>query len=131
MNPKGRDTEEEDLIFNAEPHRPISAALSWLAAEGEDAEQTDGMVAREAIRLIEEQGDEPWFLGVGFFRPHTPFVAPKAYFDLYSPTAASAPSAGATPSGTKVATGASSTTTGPTPESSATSRSTPGPRTSA
>jgi iduronate 2-sulfatase len=83
-NPKGRDTAEEDLIFNAEPHRPISAALSWLAAEGDDAEQTDGMVAREAIRMIEERGDAPWFLGVGFFRPHTPFVAPKAYFDLYS-----------------------------------------------
>jgi len=84
FNPKGRDTEEEELIFNAEPHRPISAALSWLAAEGEDAEQTDGMIAREAVRLLEEKRDEPFFLAVGFFRPHTPFVAPKAYFDLYS-----------------------------------------------
>ena len=32
VNPKGRDKDEEDLIFNAEPHRKISAALSWLAA---------------------------------------------------------------------------------------------------
>ena len=34
INPKGRDVAEEHLITNLEPHRPISAALSWLAADG-------------------------------------------------------------------------------------------------
>lgn len=83
VNPKGRDVAEESLIFNAEPHRKISAALSWLAADGTDEEQTDGLVTTEAIRIMMERKDQPFFLGVGFFRPHTPYVAPKKYFDLY------------------------------------------------
>jgi uncharacterized sulfatase len=83
VNPKGRDKTDEQLVVNAEPHRKISAALSWLAADGEDTEQTDGMIATEAIKIMEEKRDEPFFLGVGFFRPHTPFIAPKKYFGMY------------------------------------------------
>ena len=83
VNPIGRDKEEERLVFNAEPHRKISGALSWLAADGKDEEQTDGMIATEAIRLMESKRHEPFFLAVGFFRPHTPYVAPRKYFDLY------------------------------------------------
>jgi uncharacterized sulfatase len=83
INPKGRDVRDEALVTNAEPHRPISGALSWLAAEGDDTEQTDGMIAGEAIAQLTALKDERFFLAVGFFRPHTPFVAPKKYFDLY------------------------------------------------
>ena len=83
VNPKGRDKTDEALVFNAEPHRQISGALSWLAADGTDEEQTDGMIATEAIRLMQEHRKQPFFLGVGFFRPHTPYVAPRKYFDMY------------------------------------------------
>ncbi len=80
INPKGRDVAEEKLIINPTPTRPISAALSWLAAEGTDEEQTDGMIATEAIRVLEGMKAPRFFLGVGFFRPHTPYVAPKRHF---------------------------------------------------
>ena len=83
VNPWGRDNVDEALIFNAEPHRKISGALSWLAADGTDEEQTDGMIATEAIQMMKRHKDEPFFVAAGFFRPHTPYVAPKKYFDMY------------------------------------------------
>lgn len=83
VNPKGRDVTDEKLITNPTPARPISAALSWLAADGTDEEQTDGMIATAAIEMMTRQRERPFFLGVGFFRPHTPYVAPRKYFDLY------------------------------------------------
>jgi uncharacterized sulfatase len=36
-----------------------------------------------AIRLLEQSRDKPFFIGLGFHKPHDPFIAPKRYFDLY------------------------------------------------
>ena len=84
--PKGVDKAEEARgeIFSLRPGK-YGATLSWLASEAQDEEHTDGMVATESIKLLEQYAkeDKPFFLGVGFYKPHTPFVAPKKYFDLY------------------------------------------------
>lgn len=84
INPRGRDVEEEDKIFSLRPGS-FGGTLSWLAADGRDEEQTDGIAATEAVAQLEKYAsdNQPFFLAVGLFRPHTPFVAPKKYFDMY------------------------------------------------
>jgi choline-sulfatase len=82
VNPAGRDKAEEHKVFSLVPGS-YGGVLSWLAAGGSDLEQTDGLVATAAIGLLEQYRDRPFFLAVGNFRPHTPYVAPKKYFDLY------------------------------------------------
>ncbi len=60
------------------------------AFEGADVPDNtfqDGKVAELAIKTLREMAkkDQPFWLGVGFIKPHLPFVAPKKYWDLYDP----------------------------------------------
>src|SRR3546814_13027624 len=41
------------------------------------------MVGNAALRVLREISDKPFFLAVGFRRPHLPFSAPEKYWALY------------------------------------------------
>ena len=87
-NPIGRDKvlEKEKKIETLTGKPGLGAQLSWYSdPTGKPEEHTDGKVATQAIELLQKysKGNKPFFLGVGFYKPHTPFVAPKKYFDLY------------------------------------------------
>ena len=55
----------------------------WMAAEGDDEDQADGQNAKKAVEFIKTKREKPFFLAVGFHKPHDPFIAPQKYFDLY------------------------------------------------
>ena len=54
-------------------------------ADVPDTGYPDGLIAEQALEKLGElaKKDEPFFLGVGFFKPHLPFNAPKKYWDIY------------------------------------------------
>lgn len=58
----------------------------WEAHDGPDQAYPDAWVAAEAVRTLRELAarKEPWFFGVGFFKPHLPFAAPKKWHDLHA-----------------------------------------------
>jgi arylsulfatase A-like enzyme len=56
---------------------------SWEAPDVDDDELVDGQTAKRAIEVLGELKNRPFFLAVGFLKPHLPFVAPKRYWDLY------------------------------------------------
>ena len=82
FNPIGRDKADEPKIFSLTPGN-FGGTPSWLAADGEDSEQTDAIGAEMTIKLLEQKKDQPFFIACGFYRPHTPYVAPKKYFEMY------------------------------------------------
>jgi iduronate 2-sulfatase len=53
----------------------------FAASAHPDKDFTDHAIADRAMRTLEAWQGKPFFLAVGFIRPHTPFVAPKAFFD--------------------------------------------------
>ena len=100
VNPRGRDVDDIALVNVLESSsangvrtvigrelKNTGGTLSWLASEAADSEQTDAKGAAAAIVHLEERAKDskPFYLAVGFYRPHTPYVAPKAYFELYPP----------------------------------------------
>ena len=59
---------------------------STESAEVPDDAYVDGLVCHEALQAIRRLGlnSDPFFLAVGFRKPHLPFCAPKKYWDLYA-----------------------------------------------
>lgn len=56
---------------------------SWQAPDVPDRLLAEGKIAGKAIETLRRVRDKPFFLAVGFLKPHLPFVAPRRYFDLY------------------------------------------------
>ncbi|RAV29544.1 sulfatase [Sinomicrobium soli] len=78
---------------------------SWKAAATEnanveDSAYVDGKVSRAAVNILNTIKDKPFFLAVGFRRPHLPFSAPQKYWSMYDRESLPLPANPDTPDGT-------------------------------
>lgn len=83
-NPDGwRDYLTEDNLALSRNHK--GKGNSFEIGNVEDKEYFDGKIAVKAIQKLEQfkKSDQPFFMTVGFIKPHLPFNAPAKYFDLY------------------------------------------------
>ena len=86
QGPEWKAEGEAELVQN-NPYglkpRQGGNVMTIVKADGDDDVHSDGKTAEKASELIRQHKDEPFFLAVGFVRPHVPFVAPKKYFEPY------------------------------------------------
>lgn len=71
----------ETLERNSDGKKPVMGGNTFVvvAADGDDMAHSDGKTAAKACELIAQHSQQPFFLAVGFVRPHVPFVSPKKY----------------------------------------------------
>lgn len=93
---QGRGYLTDEAIEAMKQHAPVRAARgdmrpgvgpAYEAADVDDEGYHDGRDASAAVLALRElrTSDAPFFLAVGFHKPHLPFNAPKKYWDLYTP----------------------------------------------
>jgi len=59
------------------------AGWHWVSFQGDGKDQADERATEIALETIAKTREKPWFLGLGYLRPHLPHVAPARFFDLY------------------------------------------------
>ena len=85
-----KGTHADDTVFANAPWKGGPKPYKAEVTEAHDVPDTayrDGQIANLAAAMLRDHAGskQPFFLAVGFWRPHLPFVAPKKYWDLYQP----------------------------------------------
>ncbi|GAB5559571.1 MAG: sulfatase [Synoicihabitans sp.] len=78
---------DKQARFGKNAHSALIKGPAYEAADVPDQTYEDGYHTDLAIvtmqEMLEENPDKPFFLGLGFKKPHLNFIAPKKYWDLY------------------------------------------------
>jgi len=76
----------EEALFSNRPAKDLPRGAAYEAADVDDHAYPDGALADEVVRRLKVKvgpPGQPFFMAVGFVKPHLPFCAPKKYWDLY------------------------------------------------
>lgn len=83
VSPPGREHRTTGDHRNITPQVGDGGAFHWISFAGDGKDQADTAAADLALDTIDKNRAKPFFLAVGFVRPHVPNVAPARFFDLY------------------------------------------------
>ncbi len=92
----------EEALFANKNARDLPRGAPFENADVPDNTYGDGKIADEAIvrlQAAKQHPDQPFFLAVGFLKPHLPFCAPKKYWDLHDPAQLPMPTRSTPPEG--------------------------------
>ncbi|WP_395750143.1 sulfatase [Prosthecobacter sp.] len=64
---------------------PEGDSFDWGPADVADEEMGDARITTWVMERLQTGGAQPWFMGVGYYRPHIPLFAPKQDFDRLPP----------------------------------------------
>jgi iduronate 2-sulfatase len=84
-----RGLTREEALFSNKPGRraaQLPRGAAYESADVPDSAYPDGQLADEAIRRLQnavKSPEQPFFMAVGFVKPHLPFCAPKKYWEMY------------------------------------------------
>src|SRR4051812_32863346 len=81
--PKVAKKKKQPVEKEAKPVDPHNGEPPYAAPDVDDDGLPDGQIAKHAVEAMAQIKDKPFFLAVGFHRPHMPWVAPKKYWDWY------------------------------------------------
>jgi iduronate 2-sulfatase len=83
----GKNPPQSEIIQLVKADGPRGHTFEWAMLKTPDEKTPDGIVARRAVEIMERMRrmNRPFFLAVGFRRPHAPYAAPAKYFDWYPP----------------------------------------------
>jgi len=70
------------------PNKRAGESFDWAAMDVPDDTMGDTRITDWAMRQLDQKHSKPFFLGVGYYRPHIPLFAPKRDFDHYPPVEA-------------------------------------------
>ena len=100
---KKGETREEALFANVpwSDANKLAKGAAWECLDVSDETYADGRVAKHAVARLAQLKDhnQPFFLAVGFARPHLPFSVPKKYWDKYDPAQLPMPTQQVNPTG--------------------------------
>ncbi len=73
------------------PRDSKGESFDWGPIDVEDGVMGDAKIVDWSVKRLEQGHKAPFFLAVGFYRPHTPLFAPRKYFEMHPVAATELP----------------------------------------